>query len=96
MTVPTLRQAFDRCERVVGGPLERVIAIPQTSYVLLALRRAAVTAPRHLEDVRSGALHLLALPSHRDLRRLAAQVARLQNSVEEIEHLLQAGRGTDQ
>lgn len=81
-----LRQGFNKAERLVGRPLERIISLPEASYVLLALRRATITGTRRIESVRVSALHALALPAHRDLRRLTAQVSRLQSSVEELEH----------
>lgn len=83
-----LRQVFDSAERLVGRPLEHVISLPEASYVLLSVQRAALTGTRRLEGVRVSALHALALPAYRDIRRLATQVSRLQSSVEEMEHTL--------
>ena len=90
VTSTALRRAFDSAERLVGHPLERVAALPEASHVLLTVTRAATNVPRRLEELRAAAVHLLALPAHRDIRRLAAQMARLQHSVEEIEQLLEA------
>jgi hypothetical protein len=83
-----LRRLFDSAERLVGRPLERVVAVPQASYVFLTVRGVAMSVPRHLESARGAALHLLALPSYGDIRRLAVQVSRLQSSVDEIEQVL--------
>jgi hypothetical protein len=89
-----LRKAFDSAERLIGRPLERVVSLPEASYVLLALQRATITGTRRLEGVRVSAVHALSLPAHRDIRRLTAQVSRLQSSVEEIEHALSERQDT--
>ena len=79
-----LRQAFDRVERSVGAPLERLMATPASSQALLGVGRAWMSSARRVEDVRSGLMHFLGLPTHRDIRRLSGRLARLQSSLEEV------------
>lgn len=94
MSTHPVRAAFDQVERLVGQPLECLSATPESSYVLMAAGRIWVFGLRRIEDVRDTLVHLLALPSHRDVRRLAGQVARLQRSVEEVEQRLGDPDGT--
>jgi hypothetical protein len=82
------RTAFDQVERLVGRPLERLAGAPETSYVTMALGRTWMFGMRRLEDLRSTLVHVWALPSHRDVRLLSTQVARLQRGIEEIEQRL--------
>lgn len=89
MSTHPARKAFDQVERLIGRPLERATGSPESSYVLLAGGRAWMFATRRLEDLRGTLVHTWALPSHRDLRRLSAQVARLQRSIDEVEQRLE-------
>jgi hypothetical protein len=86
------RSVFDRLERLAGNPLEKLTNSPDSPYVMMAIGRAWVFGIRRLEALRSAIVHTYALPSHRDLRRLSAQVARLQRAVEEIEQSIADGR----
>lgn len=95
MSAHPVRVAFDQVERLVGQPLERLTAAPESSYVLMAAGRIWVFGLRRIEDVRDTLVHLLALPSHRDLRLLAGQIARLQRSIEEVEQRLGDPDGPD-
>ena len=88
-----VRAAFDRVERLVGEPLERLTGAPSSSYALMAAGRMWMFGSRRLEDVRSALVHVWALPSHRDVRLLSAQVARLQRAVEEVEQRLEDQEG---
>jgi len=89
MSTHPARTAFNRVERLVGRPLERAASAPEASYVVMAVGRTWTFGLRRLEDLRSMLVHASALPSHRDIRRLSAQIARLQRSVEEIEQRLE-------
>lgn len=88
------RTAFDELERLVGRPLERLASAPEASYVTMAVGRTWMFGMRRLEDLRSALVHAWALPSHRDMRLLANQVARLQRGIEEIEQRLDDRDGT--
>lgn len=95
MSTHPVRAAFDQVERLVGQPLERLTGAPESSYVLMAVGRMWMFGLRRIEDVRETLVHVWALPSHRDVRLLSAQVARLQRAVEEVEQRLgdQEGNG---
>ena len=84
MSTHPARTAFNQVERLVGRPLERAAATSESSYVVMAGGRMWMFATRRLEDLRSTLVHAWALPSHRDVRLLSAQVARLQRSIDEV------------
>lgn len=94
MSTPLARDVFDRVERLVGGPLEKVVSLPETSHVMMTAGRTWRFGLRRIEQLRGSVVHLLAMPSHRDIRLLSAELARLQRSVEEIEHRLEGEKET--
>jgi hypothetical protein len=90
----SIHDAFSRVERVVACPPEKVVSLPEPSYLMMSAVRTWKFSLRRLEDLRSTLVHLWALPSHRDIRLLSARVARLQRSVEEIEQRMGSEEGT--
>ena len=87
-----LRWAFDRIERALGAPLERRVDTTGAAYLLMTASKLSESGLRQVAAARSRAVHLAALPSHRDIRLLAAQVGRLQRSVDEIQPQLEEQR----
>jgi hypothetical protein len=92
VSAPSARGVFNRVERLVGSPLEKVVNLPEASHVMMTAGRTWRRGLRQVEHLRSASVHVWSLPSHRDIRLLSAQVARLQRSVEELEHRLE-GKG---
>lgn len=80
-----LRRTFDAAEQLVARPVEGLIRAPRMSHVLRTSGRIVIWSMREARRTRGRAINLVGLPSERDLRRLAAQVARLQRTVDEIE-----------
>lgn len=90
------RQAFDAVERAIGRPLERAVSRPETSALLMTAGAVSLAGLRMVKTVRSEAVHLWGLPSHRDVHRVAVQLARLQRTANEIEQrLLEIERAED-
>lgn len=78
---PLWRRAFDAVESAVAPPLERGTTSSEfaTGAVLAAsLRR---TVGQRVDAVGSWALHLLALPSHADVRRVQRQLANVEREL---------------
>ncbi|MFT3872390.1 MAG: hypothetical protein QM714_07035 [Nocardioides sp.] len=88
MSTHPARAAFDRVERLVGRPLERMVGAADSSYHIMAVSRTWLFCMRRVGDLRSGIVHMAALPSERDIRMLSAQITRLQRNVEEVEQRL--------
>jgi hypothetical protein len=82
------RKVFDRLERLAADPLEKLVNNDRAPYALLAAGRVVMFGVRRTSELRSAVVHLSALPSQRDIRLLAAQVTRLQRTVDEIEQLI--------
>ena len=80
-----LRTAVDRAERAFSAQVVEWIDTPAVAEALLEAGRFGARALRGLDDVRSSAVHLLFLPSQRDIRMLSAQVARLSTALAEVE-----------
>jgi polyhydroxyalkanoate synthesis regulator phasin len=81
---PLWRQAFDAVDRRVSGQVE---AGTRSDVFLDALAlgwRLRGRVQHELERRTSGALHLLNLPAHSDVRRLSEQVGALQREVREL------------
>jgi hypothetical protein len=85
---PAWMRAVIRVERAIGVPLQQAANSRRGARMMLAVTRGAGSARAKGERVRSGAVHLLWLPSHGDVKRLTVDVARLQQAVEEITHRL--------
>lgn len=83
------RKAFDKVERALGAPLEARANTSGAAYLLMTVGKVYEMGARQVDAARSQAVHLAALPSHRDVRLLAAQVARLQRAVDEIQQQLE-------
>lgn len=94
MSTSPIREVFNQVERFVGGPLEKVVNLPEASYVLMSVGRTWRFGLRRIEDLRSGLVHAWSLPSYRDVQMLSAQLARLQRNVEEIEQRMEDREAT--
>jgi hypothetical protein len=81
-------RAVIRAERAIGGPLEHAANSRRGADLMMAFTRGAESARANGERLRSGAIHLLWLPSHADVKRLIVEVARLRQAVDEITHRL--------
>lgn len=80
---PVLRVVL-RAERAVGDPLTRASNSREAAGALLRVVQGAQSARGGVHRARSAAVHVLALPSRRDIELLDAKVERLQRAVEEL------------
>ena len=80
-TSPAWRKAFDGVERLLGEPLESATNSPdvQSALVTAGQLRRAVTSP--VGRVASWGIHLVGLPSHRDVLALRRQLNEVQREV---------------
>jgi hypothetical protein len=81
---PLLRTML-RAERALGQPLMRATNSPEAAGVLLAVARGAGLVRDGAQAARSTAVHMMALPSHRDVRRLAARLAHVERMLDELQ-----------
>jgi hypothetical protein len=81
---PRWRQAFDRAERTVGGPLEGLVASPRYVDVTLLVRRVRGTAGTVFGLPMTTLRYVLNVPARGDIRRLGHQIAALTNEVHDL------------
>lgn len=81
---PLLRRAFDRAERLVGGPLEDMTATREFADLLTGVIRLQGALYDAYERRGRAALHFLNLPALSDIRRLNRQVITLTREVREL------------
>jgi hypothetical protein len=82
--MPSLRDAFVSAERWVANAVVELVDTPAVAGALLDAGKLGAVGARTIDDLRSGVVHLLSLPSHRDLRALSAEVARLRTQLTEV------------
>jgi hypothetical protein len=85
----TFRQVVDRLERVVAVAVADAVDTPVIADAVLDAGKLGAAGLRRIDDLRSTAVHLLSLPSHRDVRALAAEIARLQTALAEVQAQLE-------
>jgi hypothetical protein len=73
-----------RAERAASGPLNRATNSGEGARALLLVARAGRLAGDATARLRGLAVHVLDLPSHRDVQRLDAKVERLQRTLDEL------------
>jgi hypothetical protein len=83
MASPWLR-AFERAERAVGDPLERLAESPATIELMIRTAELRRDIELRTERVLRFYLHLFNLPALSDVRRLSQQVAYLERRVREL------------
>lgn len=85
---PAWRRGFDEVERRIGEPLESATNAAPVLEALIRLGRLqrAITGPA--DQLASHALHLIGLPSGRDVRGLRHQIAALQREVSSLSRQL--------
>jgi hypothetical protein len=83
------RDVVDRAERVFAAAVVDLVDTPMVAGALLDVGKLGATGLRGLDDLRGAAVHLLSLPSHRDVRSLSAQVAQLKTALAEVEARLE-------
>ncbi len=81
---PRWLQAVLWAEGRVAKPLNRISNSPQAADVMLAVADGRRLLTAVTERVRSGAVHVLALPTQRDVEMLEAKVERLQRTLDEM------------
>jgi hypothetical protein len=79
------RDLVNRAERVFAAAVVDLVDTPVVAGALLDVGKLGATGLRGLDDLRGAAVHLLSLPSHRDVRGLSAQLAQLKTALAEVE-----------
>ena len=87
--MPSLRTLFFTTERVLASRIAQAVDTPVVANALLDLGKLGAAGLRRADDLRGGLVHLLALPSSRDVARLSAQVLVLQRDLAEVEAQLE-------
>lgn len=82
-TGPAWLRAVVRAERMIAGPLNRAANSEQSAGALLLLAGTARLAIGISERARRTVVHVLALPSQRDVQLLEAKVERVQRALED-------------
>src|SRR3954469_20632978 len=87
---PAWRRIFDGVEKRVAPPLTAVTSSSDLQVVMhrLAAAKRAVTSP--IGDAASWGLHLVGLPSRRDLRDLRRQFGEVQRELSSLRRSLPA------
>ena len=85
----SLRGVFDLVERNIAETVVEWIDNPVIAEALLEVGKVGAVGLRRLGELRGSAVHVLSLPSHRDVRMLSGQVARLQTALAEVEAQLE-------
>jgi polyhydroxyalkanoate synthesis regulator phasin len=82
---PFWRRGFDRAERLVGKPLEDLVATQRFNDLMVRAVRMEHAAERLIERQTRAAVHLLNLPARSDVTSLRRQVGLLRNDIRELE-----------
>lgn len=83
--MPSLRTLFFTTERVLASRVARAVDTPAVANALLDLGKLGASGLKRADDLRNGLVHLLALPSSRDIARLSGQVMVLRRELAEVE-----------
>ena len=84
---PVWRPAFDRFERMVGSPLESLVAGRVFIDVVVVATKVQRYAERRLDETAERTLRLVNVPAASQVERLALQLARVERElVELVEH----------
>jgi hypothetical protein len=78
---PAWRRLFDRVERTIGEPLERVTADARFAELLLLVLETWNAFARMGRSMSTEVFHLVNLPTHDDLRRLERRLGGLQKQL---------------
>lgn len=89
--MPEWRKYFDGGERAIGGPLESVVQTEEGAEVITALLmtrsgvyRLAGEAADLLDSASTTALHLLNLPTARDVRAVRREIVELRIQLQDL------------
>ena len=85
---PGWLRAVARVERRVGTPFSRALNSDPAAGAMLTAGRVLRAGLGAGNAVAGHAVHLLSLPSRRDVARLETKVARLDRAIEELAHTL--------
>lgn len=80
--LPTPKDVFDAVERPLGTALERLVQTPGFSDLVRRSVTVRAATRRRAERVSRRFWHALNLPTGSDVRRLEAQVSRLERTLE--------------
>lgn len=92
---PWWLKAIVRAERALGAPIARATNSDESARALLALGGVVRAGADIGELLASRAVHLMSLPSRRDVQRLEIKVERLRRTVEDLAHTLEETGTTD-
>jgi hypothetical protein len=87
--MPTFRKVFDHIDRTISAAVVKTVDDRAVAEALLNLGKLSRAGMNCAQDVRSGLVHLLSLPSQRDVRRLGTQMAGLRRALAEVEAQLE-------
>jgi hypothetical protein len=79
-----LMRALLRAERTVAGPLNRAANSRQAAGGLMLIARGNRLALGAADRTRATVVHLMHLPTHRDVQLLDAKVERLQRALDDL------------
>ena len=86
---PFWRSGFDRAERLVGRPLEDLVATRRFNDVMVRALQVEHAFQRLIERQTRTAVHLLNLPARSDVTSLRRQIGALRNDIRELEAKLE-------
>jgi len=89
---PAWRRAFDTIERAVGEPLEQGLTSSEFARGVGIARKLRRGVARRADAAASWALHRVALPSHRDVRRMERQLMNLERQIGALQRELDRPR----
>jgi hypothetical protein len=93
---PFWRRGFNRTERLVGKPLEDLVATRRFNDVMVRALQVERAAQRLMERQTRAAVHLLNLPARSDVTSLRRQIGALRSDIRELEAKLEAKLETQQ
>jgi hypothetical protein len=87
--VPAWRRVFNRAERTVGAPLERIVNTSRFAELLVVAFRAQGVAARAAERPTQAVLHLWNIPSRSDIKGINRQLAVLASEIRRLSEQLE-------
>jgi hypothetical protein len=87
---PLWRRGFNRAERLVGKPLEDLVATRRFNDLMVRALQVEHAAQQLMERQTRAAVHLLNLPARSDVTSLRRQIGALRSDIRQLEVKLDA------
>jgi hypothetical protein len=84
----TVGRALVAAERAASDAVVRVVDRPEVANAIFDAGSLAMSALAQVNRVRNGVWHWVSLPSHRDVKLLSVQLARLDVALAEVQQRL--------